>query len=460
MRTVESEQEAAILDGRYELGECVGVGGTARVYRARDILLGRTVAVKLMREDDDGLPSPDRVGTEMKVLATLRSPSLVKLLDGAIEPGRARYLVMEFVDGETLAARLQNGGLPPGDVAHIAVELASALHVVHQAGVVHRDLKPSNVLIAPSALPGGHPQVKLSDFGVARFVDSARVTSAGTVVGTGMYLAPEQVRGEEPRPATDIYALGLLLLEALTGERPYGHLTGIGQVMARLIDPPVVPEGLGTAWTHLLNRMTATDPDRRPAALDVLEAATAISTGAESLPNPAAEPAITEQAPIAVSSSQPHTRPLPVHTDAAHSPPITSRRRRSRLIPAATVAGSVAVALVIAIGPNAGTTQESPADGPLSGLHVVTDAPVGQDLTNAQTAEQPVVVVTDSGAAVTEQPDPVVSDHAPVDPQQQAASDRRQQAAADREAAEAQREAQKEQRRQAREEANGQRRNR
>jgi hypothetical protein len=116
--------------------------------------------------------------------------------------------------------------------------------------------------------------------------------------------------------------------------------------------------------------------------------------------------------------------------------------------------------LVIAIGPSAGTPQGPPTDGPLSGLHVVTDAPVVQDLTNAQTAEQPVVVVTDSGAAVTEQPDPVVSDHAPVDPQQQAASDRRQQAAADREAAEAQREAQKEQRRQAREEANGQRRNR
>ena len=459
MRTVESEPEAAILDGRYELGECVGVGGMARVYRAQDLFLGRTVAVKLMREDDDCMASPDRARTEMRVLGALSAPSLVKLLDGAIEPGRARYLVMEFVDGETLAARLQRGQLPPHEVGHIAVELASALHVVHQAGVVHRDLKPSNVLIGPSPLPGAHPQVKLSDFGVARFVDSARVTSAGTVVGTGMYLAPEQVRGEESSPATDIYALGLVLLEALTGERPYGHLTGIGQVMARLIDPPVVPERLGAAWTHLLNRMTATDPARRPTALEVLEAATAISTSAESLPNPGAEPAVTEQSLIAISDCQPRTRALPVHTGAAHSSRTTSRRRRSRLITAATVAGSVAVALVIAIGPSAGTTQEPPTDGPLSGLHVVTDAPVVQDLTNVETAEQPAVV-SDSGAAETEQHEPAVADHAPVDPQQQAASDRQQQAAADREAAEAQREAQKEQRRQAREEANEQRSNR
>jgi serine/threonine protein kinase len=293
--------------------------------------------------------------------------------------------------------------------------------------------------------------VKLSDFGVARFLDSTRVTSAGTVVGTGMYLAPEQVRGEEPKPATDIYALGLVLLEALTGERPYGHLTGIGQVMARLIDPPVVPEGLGTAWTHLLNGMTATDPDRRPAALEVLEAATAISTEVESLPDRATEPAITRQAPIAVSSSQPHTRPLPVHTDAAHSPRTMSRPRRSRLVPALAVAGSVAVAFVIAIGPSFGTIQQSPADGPLSGLQVVMDAPAIQDLTNAQTAEPPAVV-SDSVAAETEEPAPVVADQAPVDSQQQAATDR--------EAAEAQREAQKEQRRQAREEAKEQRGNR
>lgn len=452
MRTAGSEPEAAILDGRYELGECVGVGGMSRVYRAHDRFLGRTVAVKLMREDDDCLASPDRVRTEMTVLAALSAPSLVKLLDAAIEPNRARYLVMEFVDGETLAARLQRGPLDPHDAAHIAVELASALHVVHQAGVVHRDLKPSNVLLAPSALPGGDPQVKLSDFGVARFVDSARVTSAGTVVGTGMYLAPEQVRGEDPGPAADIYALGLVLIEALTGERPYGHLTGIGQVMARLIDPPVVPERLGAAWTHLLNRMTATDPAKRSTALEVLEAVTATSAHAEPLPNPATEPAITQQSLTAISNRQPQTRPLPVPTGAGRSVRrITSHRRRSRLIPAATVAGSVLVAFVIALGPSAGTTQEPPTDGPLSGLQVVTDAPVVHDLVNSPNSEQ-AVVVSDPAATEPEQPDPVVADQVPVDRQQQAASDR--------EASEAQREAQKEQRRQAREDAKEQRSNR
>ena len=268
----------ALLDGRYQLGECIGEGGMAHVYRAQDVWLGRTVAVKLMRGDADAVDSPLRARTEMTVLASLDHPSLVKLLDGSVDPGRPQYLVMEFVDGTNLAECINDGPLPPDLVAHLTVELASALHAVHQAGIVHRDLKPSNVLVESSPAPGSRPRVKLADFGVAYLMDSTRVTTPGMVVGTAAYLAPEQVRGEAIAPPADIYALGLVLLEALTGQRAFPNASGMGAVMARLIDSPTVPQWVGPAWAQLLSRMTATDPAHRPTALEVAEAAAGLPT--------------------------------------------------------------------------------------------------------------------------------------------------------------------------------------
>src|SRR3546814_140705 len=173
---------------------------------------------------------------------------------------------MEYIDGPTLAQRLHDGPLAPGEVAQLAVDLASALHVVHGAGIVHRDIKPSNVLLTPAVLPGGAPRAKLADFGIASLLDRTRVTSPGIVVGTAAYLAPEQVRGEAPAPPADIYALGLVLREALLGERAYPEASGIGAVMARLMTPPTFPEDLDAAWADLLRRMTATEPADRPSA--------------------------------------------------------------------------------------------------------------------------------------------------------------------------------------------------
>jgi hypothetical protein len=259
----------ALLDGRYQLHERVGEGGMAEVYRAEDTLLGRIVAIKLMRTDTTLLATDSRARGEVTALATLNHPSLVTLLDARVEHGQSRYLVMEYVDGPTLAERMNAGALPGDEVVHLAAELAAGLHAVHEAGLVHRDVKPSNVLLAPGAGVVGGFQVKLADFGLAEPRDTDHATTRGLVLGTAAYLAPEQVRGLGSRPASDVYAFGLVLLEALTGERAFAHTTGIGAVLARLTESPVIPDGLGPGWTELLTAMTAHDPDLRPTALEV-----------------------------------------------------------------------------------------------------------------------------------------------------------------------------------------------
>lgn len=269
---MEEASTAALLDGRYQLGECIGQGGMARVFRAEDVQLGRTVAIKMLRADADKHATPERARMEMALLASLNHPSLVTLFDASIVPGKPEYLVMEFVDGVSLAEELAAGPMAPGEVAAIAAELASALHVVHTAGIVHRDIKPSNVLLAPTALPGRRHRAKLADFGVAYLADSTRLTSPGVIIGTAAYLAPEQVRGEPAGPPADIYALGLMLLEALTGHRAFPQASGIGAVMSRLIEEPEIPDWAGPEWTALLRDMTATDPAARPPALGVLDA--------------------------------------------------------------------------------------------------------------------------------------------------------------------------------------------
>jgi eukaryotic-like serine/threonine-protein kinase len=262
-----------VLDGRYRLGECIGQGGMARVFRGEDVLLGRPVAIKMIRPGVDDGSSIERARGEVTVLASLNHPSLVTLFDAHLEPGQPGYLVMELVEGPTLSARVASGPVPGNEAAQLAVELAEALHVVHAAGIVHRDVKPSNVLLSPAHLPGRAFRAKLADFGIAYLLDGARVTSTGQVIGTAAYLAPEQVRGEEPVPAGDVYALGLVLLEALTGEPAYPHTAGVASALARLNAPPHIPDTLGTGWADLLAAMTRMEPGERPTALEVAVAA-------------------------------------------------------------------------------------------------------------------------------------------------------------------------------------------
>ena len=266
MAEVDPGAASTVLDGRYQLYECVGHGAMAKVYRAEDLRLKRTVAIKLMRTDDPVVAVPAEARNETLLLASLNHPSLVTLLDASLDPGGPGYLVMEFVDGPTLADRLYEGPLGISDAAHLAWDLASALHTVHNAGIVHRDVKPSNILLARTDLPARSYHAKLADFGVAAAMGVTSVLPEGAAVGTAAYLAPEQVRADPITEAADIYSLGLVLLEAATGERAFPEASGIGAAVARLLAPPTIPDHLGPQWSRLLCRMTATDPTARPTA--------------------------------------------------------------------------------------------------------------------------------------------------------------------------------------------------
>lgn len=232
---------AALLDGRYVLHDRVGQGGIATVYRAEDTHLGRIVAIKMIHGEGP-VASIERAHTEKALLASLSHPSLVTLYDAQLVPGRPQYLVMEFVDGPTLAARMAEGPLPPRDVARITRDLAEGLAAVHAAGIVHRDVKPSNVLLARGR--SGRPlAAKLADFGIATSIEDTRLTTPGIVLGTLTYMAPEQLRDAAPGTPVDIFALGLVVLEALSGETGYAALgSGRAAAIARLAQPPRISE--------------------------------------------------------------------------------------------------------------------------------------------------------------------------------------------------------------------------
>ncbi|AVL98144.1 serine/threonine-protein kinase [Microbacterium paraoxydans] len=404
--TDDSLPTEALLDGRYHLRECVGQGGMARVYRAEDSLLGRTVAIKMLRAETEQGAASERARGEMTVLASLNHPALVTLYDAQLHPGRAEYLVMEFVDGPTLAERIAQGPLPSDEVAALAADLAEALHVVHGAGIVHRDIKPSNVLLTGRSLTGSRSGAKLADFGISVLVDAARLTSPGTVIGTAAYLAPEQLNGAAPAPPADIYALGLVLREALTGERAFAEAEGIGATLARLIEAPVIPESVGPAWSALLQRMTATDPEDRPTAAGVFAAVSALAHHPSIPPRPPLPAAIAAAALAEREAAGPSapTRtlvlPTPPSPEVGMLRPRTPRLQRTRRR-RGLLTGAVAVAVALTV---AGTLW---AAGALNPNPVVT--PVDTEPT-PRSSPTPAVVVP---ATVPEEVDTPVEAPAP-----------------------------------------------
>ncbi|GAA5090314.1 hypothetical protein GCM10025760_15760 [Microbacterium yannicii] len=307
LRASEELSTGEILDDRYVLHERIGEGGMARVYRAEDTHLQRSVAVKVFREPTDGIDSVQRALSETTLLASLSHHSLVTVFDARVGAGETSYLVMEHVDGITLRDLIARGPVEPKVVASIAIDIAEGLHVAHEHGVVHRDIKPSNVLLWASPRPGWEWRAKLADFGIAYLMDTARVTTPGVIVGTMAYVAPEQARGVPPAPAADIYAFGLLLIEALTGVRPFGDAEGIGTVVARLSSAPEIPASLHPSWQGLLRGMTAIRPDDRPTALEVVTAASRLAAMENTMARAAADPST---APIAAPATGP-TRVFP-----------------------------------------------------------------------------------------------------------------------------------------------------
>jgi hypothetical protein len=259
------------LAQRFALGELIGRGTCSEVYRAHDLLLDRDAAVKIFPVADD-----PRVEREVSLTASMDHPNLVPVYDVGGVNGRA-FVVMALLEGGNLSDRLADGPLPVTETLLAVAAVADALGHVHRAGVLHRDVTPRNVLF------DGDGRAHLSDFGVAFVADAPRITDTGIVVGSAPYLAPEQVRGEPVGPPADVYALGLVMIEALTG-RPAYEGAPLAAARERLERRPEVPEGLDFEIVTLLEAMTADDPAHRPPAENVCIGLRRAALAAETLP--------------------------------------------------------------------------------------------------------------------------------------------------------------------------------
>ncbi len=247
-----------LVADRYLVQGRLARGGMAEVFAAHDQRLARDVALKVLR----GAAGTDRArfDAEVRLLASLQHPHLVRVFDAGVQ-GDDPFLVLELAEGPNLAQLLAAGPLPEDRRRSLGRDVAAALAHVHAAGVVHRDVKPANVLT------GADGRWLLADFGIARLVDATRLTATGAAVGTPAYLAPEQLTGEAATSAVDVYALGLTLLEAVTGRRAFPG-DGPEAAMARLTQDPDV-SAAPAEWQGLLVAMTARDPAARPSAAEV-----------------------------------------------------------------------------------------------------------------------------------------------------------------------------------------------
>jgi eukaryotic-like serine/threonine-protein kinase len=252
-----------LLGGRYRLGTPIAIGGMSTVYRAWDVVTQRTVAVKRYPPNPDGA-AQRRFRAEARILAALSHPALVAVYD-AVAGGEQPYLVLQLIDGPNLRERLAIGPLRPPEVRTVGTRIADALAYVHGQGIIHRDVKPSNVLLDADSTP------YLADFGISRWIDGTRLTTTGQFLGTAGYLAPEQITDAEVGPPVDVYALGLVLLECLTG---YAEYTGshVEAALARLSRAPRIPDDAPPDLASLIAAMTAREPRQRPSAADCVAA--------------------------------------------------------------------------------------------------------------------------------------------------------------------------------------------
>jgi eukaryotic-like serine/threonine-protein kinase len=276
------------LADRYVLGERLGAGGSSRVHIAIDTRLGRKVAVKLLNADVVATADPagrERFLREGRTTAAFSHRNAVTVFDAGEDSGDL-FIVMELVDGPSLAERLaQSGPLSIGEAVRIASEVLSVLATAHAAGIVHRDIKPANILI------GANGETKLADFGIAKRFDDleASVTATGTVVGTPRYLAPEQAVGGAATPASDVYSVGVVLFEMLTGRLPFEAETTVASALAQQTGPapdvrtlrPEVPTGLAVLISQALATQLA---DRFASAAEMLTSLRAAELGGAGLP--------------------------------------------------------------------------------------------------------------------------------------------------------------------------------
>ncbi|QEE61554.1 serine/threonine protein kinase [Salinibacterium sp. dk2585] len=306
-----AHDSAVLLGGRYRLGPALGAGGMASVYRSRDMLLGREVAIKVYRSAALDQAEIDRQEAEIRTIAGLNHPGLVTVLDAGVylpHPDTPTiFLVMELLSGGSLHERLLRGRLESLEAALLGYDIASALNYLAERNVVHRDIKPGNILLVTYARTDTRIHAKLIDFGIAKSDGRPEITTPGTATGTAQYLSPEQASGEEVGPPSDVYSLGLVLLECITGARAFPG-DSIPSAVARLMRDPEVPKDLPEEWRTLLGAMTARKPEDRPALSDVVLDLRTIAVGELARahdpahdPSDAAEPADTNGPDVASS---------------------------------------------------------------------------------------------------------------------------------------------------------------
>ncbi|MEU0007990.1 protein kinase [Streptomyces sp. NPDC006314] len=312
----DGESGRRLVDGRFELLARLGSGGMGTVWRARDIILHREVALKEVRPPDPTLVESDpamarmqreRVLREARALARLSNPHVVTIhhiVDTADAP--YPWIVMELVSGSSLYDRLREGPLTPQEAARIGRGVLSGLRAAHAAGVQHRDVKPANVLLRSDGSP------VLTDFGIAALRDATSLTATGDLIGSPEYIAPERIRGDESRTASDLWSLGMMLYVALEGHHPMRRATTMATLVAVMSEPVPPPLRCGPL-TPALTAVLVSDPDARPSAeeldhmLAAAEQASSASTRRDASPWPA--PSL----PGTHTPSTPYAPSAPVH---------------------------------------------------------------------------------------------------------------------------------------------------
>jgi eukaryotic-like serine/threonine-protein kinase len=363
-RQVSTMVPGSVLRDRYRLDDRIALGGVGEVWRGTDLVLERVVAVKLLRpeyaQDEECLA---RFRAEGRHAALLSHPNIAQVYDYVEKaPPVPGFLVMELVDGQSLARLLAGGPMGPARTMGIIAQAAGGLQAAHAAGLVHRDIKPGNLLV------GRDDHVKITDFGIAQAPGSAQITRTGMLVGTAAYLAPERATGGRATPASDLYSLGVVAYECLTGQAPFGGeplavaLAHLQQAIPPL--PPSVPAGVAALVTDL----TAKDPAARPpSAGDVCDRAKRLRAvpsrqpaAAPRLPTPAAEASAGLAGAAPKMPNEPGGRPPGQGSGGGARP--RRPRRLPRAGPPARAALVLAAVAVAGVGWALATTHGSAPD--------------------------------------------------------------------------------------------------
>jgi serine/threonine-protein kinase len=274
------------IGGRYEVREHIATGGMASVFKTWDHRVERFVAIKVLRSlDKNDLKAVERFRREARAAASLLHPNAVTIFDFFEETGQY-YLVMEYIHGPTLKQLIgQRRHLQPHEALEIAAQVCAVLQVAHNRGFIHRDIKPQNIMLASSGAPvnnsvgAGNLLVKLTDFGIVRVAEEAGLTNSGIVLGTADYLSPEQARGEKLTPSSDLYSLGVVMFEMLTGKPPFVGPTAVSIAMQHASSNPPAMQQVNSGITvppaveQLVMKALEKEPDDRfPSASEMRQA--------------------------------------------------------------------------------------------------------------------------------------------------------------------------------------------